>query len=44
MRWEGHVATMVDIKSTYEIMLANLEGKYHFGDVDINVKMLLRWI
>jgi hypothetical protein len=44
VRWEGHVASLVDIGSTYEIMFGNLEGRYHFGDADINGKMLSRWI
>jgi len=44
MRWEGHVARVGERKGVYRVLVGKPEGKDHFGDPDIDGRIILRWI
>ena len=44
MRWAGHEACMWERRGVYRVLVGEREGKYHFGDPDVNGRNLLRCI
>ena len=43
MRWAGHVARMGE-KGVYRVLLGKPEGRSHWGDLDVDVRIILGWI
>ena len=44
MRWVGHVARMGARIGVYSVLLGKPEGRDHFGDPDVDGRLILRWI
>jgi len=44
MRWAGHVAHMGEGRGVYRILVGKPEGKNHWGDPDVDVRIILRWM
>ena len=44
MRWAGHVARMGEERGVYRVLVGKLEGKNHWGDLDVDGWIILRWI
>ena len=44
MRWAGHVARMEDGRSVHKVLVGKPEGKRHWGDQDVDGRIILRWI
>jgi hypothetical protein len=44
MKWAEHAAHMGDMRTAYQILVKKPEGKNHLRDLDIEVKILLKWI
>jgi hypothetical protein len=44
MRWAGHVVRMVEERGVYRGLVGKLEGKNHWGDPDVDGRIILRWI
>ena len=44
MRWAGHVARMVEGKGVHRVLVGKPEGKSHWGDLDVDGRIILRWI
>ena len=44
MRWAGHVARMGEGRGVYRVLVGKPEGKSHWGDLDVDGRIILRWI
>ena len=44
MNWAGHVARMGEGRGMYRVWVGKPEGKGHWGDLDIDGRIILRWI
>ena len=44
MRWAGHVARMEEGRGVHKVLVGKPEGKDHWGDQDVDGRILLRWI
>jgi hypothetical protein len=44
MRWLGHVARMGEERGIHGVLVGKGEGKRPWGDPDVDVKIILRWI
>ena len=44
MRWAGHVARMGEERGANRVLVGKPEGKNHWGDPDVDGKIILRWI
>ena len=44
MRWAGHVARMEEGRGVHKVFVGKPEGKNHWGDQDIDGRIILRWI
>ena len=43
MRWAGHVARMGEERGVHRVLVGKPEGKSHWGDPDIDGRIILRW-
>jgi hypothetical protein len=44
MRWAGHVARIGEGRGVHRVLVGNLKERDHWGDPDINGRIILRWI
>ena len=44
MRWAGHVARMGEGSGVHRVLVGKPEGKNHWGDLDVDGRIILRWI
>ena len=44
MRWAGHVARMGEGRGVHGVLMGKPEGKNHWGDLDVDGRIILRWI
>ena len=44
MRWVGRVARMEEGRGVHKILVGKFEGKRNWGDQDVDVRIILRWI
>jgi len=44
MRWAGHVARMGEDRGVHRVLVGKPEEKDHWGDQDVDGKIILRWI
>jgi hypothetical protein len=44
MRWAGHVAHIGGGKCAYRVLVWRSEGKNHLEDLDVDGRMILKWI
>ena len=44
MRWAGHVARMEEGRGVHRVLVGKPEGKNHWGDQDVDGRIILRWI
>jgi len=44
MRWAGHVARMGEEREMYRVLLGKPEGKRPWGDLGVDVWIILGWI
>jgi hypothetical protein len=44
MRWVGHVACMGEERGVHRVLVGKPEGKRHWGDPDIDGRIILRWV
>ena len=44
MRWAGHVARMEEGRGVHKVLVGKSEGKSHWGDKDVDGRIILRWI
>ena len=44
MRWSGHVACKEEGRSVHKVLVGKPEGKNHWGDQDVDGRIILRWI
>ena len=44
MRWVGHVAHMEEGRGVHKVLVGKPEGKSHWGDQDVDGRIILRWI
>ena len=44
MRLAGHVAHMEEGRGVHKVLVGKPEGKNHWGDQDVDGKIILRWI
>ena len=44
MRWAGHVACMEEGRGVHKVLVGKPEGKNHWGDQDVDGRIILRWI
>ena len=44
MRWVGHVARMGEGRGVHRILVGKPEGTDHWGDPDVDGRIILRWI
>ena len=44
LRWAGHVARMEDGRGVHKVLVGNLRERDHWGDQDIDGRIILRWI
>ena len=44
MRWAGHVARMGEERGAYRVLVGKSEGKNHWGDLDVDGRIILGWI
>jgi hypothetical protein len=43
MRWAGHIARLEDISKACKILLENLSGRNHLGELVLDVIIILKW-
>jgi hypothetical protein len=43
-RWAGHVARMGEKRDVYRVLVGKPGGKDHWGDQDVDGRIILRWI
>jgi hypothetical protein len=44
VKWEGRATLMEGMRKWYKIVFANLNGENHFGDLGIDVMIILKCI
>ena len=44
MRWAGHVGRMEEDRGVHRVLVGKAEGKSHWGDQDVDGRIILRWI
>ena len=44
MRWARHVARMGEGRDVHRFLVGNLRERGHWGDLDVDGRILLRWI
>ena len=44
MRWTGHVARMEEGRGVHKVFWGNLRERDHWGDQDVDGRIILRWI
>jgi len=44
LRWAGHVARMGEGRVVHGVLVGKPEGKSHWGDLDVDWRIILRWI
>jgi hypothetical protein len=44
MRWARHVALMGEMRNTYSIFDGQREGKKQLGNLDVDGRIILKWI
>jgi len=44
MRWVGHVARMGEGRGVHRVLVEKPEGKRPLGDLDVDGRIILRWI
>jgi hypothetical protein len=44
MKWAGHAARMEEMTKAYTILVGKSEGKKHFGDLDADGSIILKWV
>jgi len=44
MRWAGHVTRMGEGRGVHRVLVGKPEGKRHWGDLDVDGRIILRWI
>ena len=44
IKWAGHVARMEEGRSVYKVLVGKPEGKNHWGDQDVDGRIILIWI
>jgi hypothetical protein len=43
-RWAGHVARLGEERGVHRVLVGNLRERDHWGDPDVDGKIILRWI
>jgi hypothetical protein len=43
MRWVGHVACQGESRGIYRVLVGNLRGRNHLGDLGVDRSIILRW-
>ena len=44
MRWAGHVARMREGRGVHRVLVGNPRERGHWGDLDVDRRIILRWI
>ena len=44
MRWAGHVVRVGEGRGVHRVLAGKLEGKNHWGDPDVDGRIILGWI
>jgi len=44
MRWAGYVVPMGEGRGVHRVLVGKPEGKKHWGDSDVDGRIILRWI
>ena len=44
MRWAGHVARMEEGRGVHRVLVGKPEGKRPLGDLDVDGRIILRWM
>ena len=44
MRWAGHVSQMGEGRGVHKVLVGKPEGKNHWGDQDVDGRIILRWL
>ena len=44
MRWAGHVSRMGEGRGVHRVLVGNLRERDHWGDLDVDGRIILRWI
>ena len=44
IRWAGHVARIEEGRGVHKVLVGKPEGKSHWGDQDVDGRIVLRWI
>jgi hypothetical protein len=44
MRWAGHVARVGEESGEYRVLVGKPEGKNHWGDLGVDVWIIIGWI
>ena len=44
MRWAGHGVRMEEGRGVHKVLVGKPDGKNHWGDQDVDGRILLRWI
>jgi len=44
MRWDGHVAHLVEERGVYRVLLGKPEGRNQWGDLGVDAWIILGWI
>jgi hypothetical protein len=44
IRWAGHMARMGEERGVHRVLVGKPEGKSHWGDPDVDGRIILRWI
>jgi len=44
MRWAGHVTRMGEDRGVHRVLVGKREGRGHWGDQDVDGRIILRWI
>jgi hypothetical protein len=44
MEWVGHVALMGEDRGVHRVLVGKPEGKSHWGDQDVDGRIILRWV
>ena len=44
MGWAGHVARMGEGRGVHRVLVGKPEGRVHWGDLDVDGRIILRWL
>jgi hypothetical protein len=43
MKWEGHVACIVESRKAYSVLMGTSKGRDHLEDMGIDRSIILKW-